>query len=76
MPHFFSYSYTLYFYIVLIDCWTFPQTLVCVCVWRGGVIMMYYVIKSIAVRCIEDGENLSALSTLEENKGTILEKVS
>lgn len=47
------------------------------CVWRGGgVIMMYYVIKSIAVRCIEDGENLSALSTLEENKGTILEKVS
>lgn len=33
-------------------------------------------IKSIAVRCIEHGENLSALSTLEENKGTILEKVS
>lgn len=29
-------------------------------------------IKSIAVRCIEDGENLSALSTLEENKGGII----
>lgn len=48
----------------------------CVCGGEGGVIMMYYVIISIAVRCIEDGENLSALSTLEENKGTILEKVS
>lgn len=32
-------------------------------------------IKSIVVRCIEDGENLRVLLILEENKGMILEKV-
>lgn len=32
-------------------------------------------IKSIVVRYIEDGENLSVLLILEENKGMILEKV-